>query len=220
MTSAEFNVLLHTLGLNDQQAATFLGVRDRTVRRWRARVNPVPEEIAYKLRETDGALGIDAGGVVERIACDDPQVAFQIVYADDSDLARYAPVPPYLPPFTTAHRAFVDRIRLGLGKRGIPTRIIELRPEEYESWRLNVGLSDSHISQQQWAEMLLGSAPFKWQPGVVIGTDLKRRADSVLETASHLDESPARCSRSDCACTVQCTARRSQRMDRSRRLRR
>jgi DNA-binding transcriptional regulator YiaG len=50
MNRESYLAAIHTLGLNQAESAKFLGIHDRTVRKWIAGDAPIPRATAYLLR--------------------------------------------------------------------------------------------------------------------------------------------------------------------------
>lgn len=157
MTPAEFTILLAACGLNDQQAAALFGVRDRTLRYWRAGHVVVPAKIAAAIAHLDHDLDELVRRTVEAlpdIAAEgggEPEQIRLVAYRNDDDFASYQVEEAKRLRFASAHRALIGRARRALEEAGYKVRILWLEPDSYEAWRREEKLPDRPDTRAAWA---------------------------------------------------------------------
>lgn len=153
VTPAEFVTLRESCGLNVNEAAEWLGVNLRTIRRWSDGDQRVPPGVAAQLIKLDGQLTTAADGAAIQMqhaiahhgrAPDDLAL---VRYATIEDLARYRPDMAELP--LSVHGALIDRVRLAAERLGITCRIVWMNRESYESWR--GARRDTESTRAEWA---------------------------------------------------------------------
>lgn len=160
MTGAEFRTLRESLGLSGDQLAQLLDVRDRTVRRWEAGDQAVPDGAGEDLARIDAMLEravLEMVDVLQEQIAEHgaPQSITLVRYRTDEDLGRYRPDMAAWP--ACVHSALVDRVRLAAARLGIASRIVYMDRESYDAWRER--RKDSEALRAAWAaEQISGEA--------------------------------------------------------------
>lgn len=138
MTPAELKTVREACGLSLPQLATACGVQERTARYWESGSTPVPADVADLISKLDDRLTLASHQAINFIvdaARANPVRPLDIVlirYRTDADLHHYLPDMQGLP--ATTHAAMLYRTRSALDGDGIPSRIIYMRPDDYEAW--------------------------------------------------------------------------------------
>lgn len=84
MTAGELRTVLGWLGLDQGDLARLAGVRDRTVRRWVAGAQPIPDGIRLLIEQTEDVTARAVGELVA--ACIDVPDPVVLVYRTDEEM--------------------------------------------------------------------------------------------------------------------------------------
>lgn len=157
MTSAEFKTMREALGLSAAQVAEMTGYALRTVQNWDDGSRRVPAAAEATLSQLDAMIeNVVAGAVqtVKQVSNErggEPEAVWLVRYRTDADLHRYRPDMAAFP--ASLHAAMLARVRRELFKLGVVSRIVFMRPDDYEDWRRRAGLDDSEEARAGWASM-------------------------------------------------------------------
>lgn len=173
MTGAELQTLREACGLTREDLAELAGVQARTVKHWENGRAGVPADVADLARRLDAIVSLachealykvrDAAALAGRL----PGELVLLRYNAD-DAARYqvgdafASLGP-LPGAAVAalQGAIVNRVRLTLpwftGFKRCAVRVVWMRSDDYQAWRVAAGLADNEAARAQWAVGQLAS---------------------------------------------------------------
>lgn len=163
MTPAELKTLREACGLSLPHLAALSGVQERTARYWESGTSRIPADVSAMIAQLDAQLTLAAHQGVHVIAeqarahPDQPLEIILIRYRTDADLHRYRTDMQALPAST--HAAILYRTRAALESEGIPSRIVYMRPDDYEAWRGK--RKDTEPLRAEWAaqQPLQGEQP-------------------------------------------------------------
>lgn len=105
MSDAELRTVREFLGLDQLHLATYLGVQDRTVRRWEAGTTPIPDGVRIEVERLEAHTAEQVTSAIEELMdIPDPVVA---VYRDDNTF--WTAHPEAKPLGAAWHRAVIAR---------------------------------------------------------------------------------------------------------------
>lgn len=157
MTAAEFRTIREALGLSPAQVAGMTGYALRTVQNWDEGTRRVPAIVEQRLMEVEAAVEKTVARAVQAVkeTAEErgslPESVCLVRYRTDDDLHRYRPDMAGLP--ASLHAAMLARVRRELFKMGVVSRIVFMRPDDYEDWRKRAGLEDCEEARAGWASM-------------------------------------------------------------------
>lgn len=106
MTAAELRVVREHLGLTGEALGLLIGVQDRTIRRWEAGQDPIPERARLDIEAVESATAETIGALVQELTDDDEVVL--LTYRSNADF--WAAEPLKLPFPASWHRAVAARV--------------------------------------------------------------------------------------------------------------
>jgi len=106
MTPAELRVVREWLGLTGEALGALIGVQDRTVRRWEAGQDRVPEGARLDIERLEDMAAAAVGAVVDQLA--DAREVRMLTYRTNDDF--WAHRPELAPHPASWHRAIAARV--------------------------------------------------------------------------------------------------------------
>lgn len=151
MTAAEFRTIREALGLSPAQVAGMTGYALRTVQNWDEGTRRVPAIVEQRLMEVEAAIEKTVAVSIPFISGLGLNSVCLVRYRTDADLHRYRPDMAGMP--ASLHAAMLARLRRELFRMGVVSKIVYMRPDDYEAWRRRAGLEDGEEARAGWASM-------------------------------------------------------------------